>query len=60
MTRKVYVKPVAPGAGLLFGWIVLELTPWQSFLDDWRRYGFRIATENALVELGIRKLETDG
>lgn len=59
MTRRVYVKPVAPGGGLLFGWIVLELTPWQSFVDDLRRYGFRIAMENALVELGIRKLEAE-
>ena len=47
--RRVYVKPVA--AGGLFGWTVLELTPVESFIDDWRRYGVRVALSNVWVEI---------
>jgi len=53
--RKVYVKPVNSGG--LFGWQALELTIWQSFLDDRRRYGWRVALHNLLVELGLRKIQ---
>lgn len=49
MKRRVCVKPVMKGG--LFGWIVLELTPWQSFKDDWRRYGWLTAVYNAWVTL---------
>lgn len=47
MKRKVYVKPVT--AGGLFGWVTLELTPWGSFRDDWRRYGLVTAICNVWV-----------
>lgn len=43
--RRVHVKPVMSNCGL-FGWVVLELTPWENFLDDWRRYGIKVAVQN--------------
>jgi len=53
--RRVYVKPVNSGG--LFGWQVLELTIYQSFLDDRRRYGWCVALHNLLVELGLRQIQ---
>ena len=50
MKKRVYVKPVTTGG--YPGWVVLELTTWQSFIDDWRRYGLRVALHN-LVSLPV-------
>ena len=49
MKKRVYVKPVVSGG--YPGWTVLELTIWQSFIDDWRRYGLRVALHNLLFPL---------
>jgi hypothetical protein len=53
MKKRVYVKPVAPGG--LFGWMAVELTIWESFRDDWQRYGARIAIENLCIEFLMRE-----
>ena len=47
-TKRLYVKPVTNKSGV-FGWVVLELTPWEDFLDDWRRYGIFIALQNVIT-----------
>lgn len=39
--KHVHVKPAQDDR-----WIVEQLTPAQSFLDDWRRYGLRVAWHN--------------
>ncbi len=43
--KRIEVKPVT-NVTTAFGWLILELTPFQSFVDDWRRYGLWIALEN--------------
>jgi hypothetical protein len=43
--KRIVVKPIT-NITTAFGWIVLELTPFQSFVDDWRRYGLWVALEN--------------
>jgi len=45
--RRMHVKPVVPGSDL-WGWTQIELTALESFLDDWRRAGLRIALHNLL------------
>lgn len=43
----VHVKPIAPGiASELSGWATLELNTLESFTDDRKRYGLRIAFVN--------------
>ncbi len=49
-TRHVYAKPVRaytdePGPG----WIVRSDTPVGEFIDDWTRYGLRVAVHNIRV-----------
>jgi len=42
--RRVYVKPVTSSHDI--GWVVLQLTMWESFWDDLRRFGIRVALHN--------------
>lgn len=51
MKRRIYVKPVAAGTEL-FGWLTLELTLFESFFDDWKRAGLRIALGNLFWMIG--------
>lgn len=52
MTRLgVYVKPVVPNTEA-FGWLVMELTPWENFIDGWKRYGVWIALCNVFWRWG--------
>jgi len=60
--RAVRVKPVSAGGDS--GWIVTEMSRWQSLVDDWHRYSravalFNLATE-ILDRLGIRKIPSSG
>jgi len=40
MKKNIYVKPVGKK------WGVFEMTPPESFFDDWRHFGFRVAVYN--------------
>jgi len=53
MKKRVYVKPVTSKTGA-FGWVVLELTVFEDFVDDMKRYGMRVAIFNYFMQLFMK------
>ena len=49
--RRVYVKPVTDAGPM--GWVVLALTRWESFVDDCRRFGVRVAVCNLVADIAM-------
>lgn len=50
LTRRIHVKPVSPNQGL-FPNIVFVGNTFESFADDVRRSGWRVAIANFFTEL---------
>ena len=52
--KRVYVKPVTNNTEM-FGWLVMDLTIWESLRDDIKRYGWRVALYNLIYTASDRR-----
>jgi len=53
--NNVFVKPVLQDG--IEKWGVFEMSKAESIFYDWRHYGFRVAMNNALILLGMKRAQ---